>query len=333
MTDAPLAETVGPGCTNLRQGDVVDLPRLPIVVGEVQADPRETPRGVAVLSQTCDVVQPSKSRCLVAPVMDADQNQVADARKGRKPLWLCLESRDEEVPARIVDIELATSVPKDVLVGRKVLARYAEYPSDAQAGNIAARVGRAYGRFPFPDEVYPVFGELRSRAQSRSGTQSPFGQTVDLVEDLRVGADQWPSPGRRLTLYVVVPETLLAPVEDLDPTWTWDASRVEGLRGREKLGSIRLNRVCELILANLAGDRTTLAHLWQQFGERVRVELLEPRLDLEVVEFSVEVLADSEMSVRQYRRTESLDLEVLSDSSWQALNDGAEAAPGSTSSD
>ncbi len=332
MTDAPSADTVGPGCANLRQGDVVDLPRLPIVVGEVQVDPRETPRGVAVLSQTCDVVQPGKTRCLVAPVMDADADEIADARKGKKPLWLCLESSSGDVPARIADIELATSVPKDVLVGRRVLARYAENPSDAQAGKIAARVGRAYGRFPFPDEVYPVFGELRSRAQSRSGTPSPFGQTVDLVDDLRVGADQWPAPGRRLTLYVVVPEGLLAPVEDLDPGWTWDANRVLGLRRGDALGSIPLHRTCELILANVAGDRTTLAHLWQHFGERVRVDLLEPRLGPEVVEFAVEVLADSEMSVRQYRRTESLDLDVLSDSSWQAPDDAVEAPSRSASS-
>lgn len=277
----------------------------------------EAPRGVAVLSQTCDVVQPSKTRCLVAPVVDADEGQVADARKGKKPLWLCLESSNGEAPACIADIELATSVPKDVLVGRKVLARYAENPSDARAGNIAARAARALGRFPFPDEVYPVFAELRSRVQKRSGTPSPFGQVVDLVEDLRVGADQWPVPGRRLTLYVVVPEELLVPMEDLDPSWAWEAARVLGLQRGEALPSMPLNRTCELILVNVPGDRTTLANLWQHFGERVRVELLEPRLGVEVAEFAVEVVVDSEMSVRQYRRTESLDLEVLSDSSWQ----------------
>lgn len=322
MTTAPRSSTVQPGCANLRQGDVIDLPQLSVVSGEAEMSVLDTPHGVAVLSQTCDVVQGSKTRCLVAPVMNADPGEVADARKGRKPLWLYLESTDGAPPARIADMQLATSVPKDLLVGRVVLARSAENPSGAEAGRLAARVGRAFSRFPFPDEVYPVFSELRSRVQKRSGTESPFGQVVDLVEDLRVGADQWSNPGRSLTLYVLVPEELLVPPDDLDPTWTWDANRVLGIRPRELLDSLALNRTCELILANRQGDRTTLARLWQRFGELVRTELLEPRLSGEVVEFSVEVLADSEMSVRQYRRTESLDLEVLSDSSWQ-LSDAA----------
>src|SRR5450830_600903 len=36
----------------------------------------------------------------------------------------------------------------------------------------------------------------------RSGSESPFGKVIDLVEDLRVAADQWPAPGRRLTRLV-----------------------------------------------------------------------------------------------------------------------------------
>lgn len=327
MTRAPSEDVVAPDCANLRQGDVVELLRLSVVVDVNGQEELDTPSGVAVLSQTCDVVQPSKKRCLVAPVIEADQTVLENARKGRKPLHLFLRSTSSSAAPRVADMELATSVPKEMLVGLRLISHYSANPSDKDAGKVAARVGRAFGRFPFPGEVYPAFGELRSRAQRRSGTESPFGKVIDLMDDLRVGADQWLAPGRRLTLCVVVPEELLAPTDDYDSSWVWGPERVRGIRPGESPGSLSLHRVCELILENVAGDRTTLANLWIEFGERVQVELLQPALSSEVRAFAVEVLSDSEMTVRRYHETESLDLEVLSDSSWDA--GGSTVPPGS----
>lgn len=78
------SEIVAAGCVNVRQGDIVGDFLLPSV------DDGSAPNGVAMLSQTCDVVQPSKTRCLVAPVIEANEKSLRDARKGRKPLHLFL---------------------------------------------------------------------------------------------------------------------------------------------------------------------------------------------------------------------------------------------------
>jgi hypothetical protein len=75
-----------------------------------------------------------------------------------------------------------------------------------------------------------------------------------------------------------------------------------------------LDRVCELLLANLDGDRSSLAHLWRMLGDAIQSKLLAPAFDTEVVSFGVLVVSDAEMTYRQYQQTESLDLEVLSDS-------------------
>ena len=48
---------VAQNCRNIRQGDVVDLPKLyfpEVTIGDFKKLP--TPSGVAIVSQTCDVV-------------------------------------------------------------------------------------------------------------------------------------------------------------------------------------------------------------------------------------------------------------------------------------
>ena len=302
-------EVVAADCGNLRQGDVIQYLWLD-AAGESSA-----PNGVAILSQTCDVVQPSKVRCLIAPVIEANDGSLRDARKGRKPLHLFLEPENGSglLPC-VADMEQATSVLKREIVGKPVLARYVPEASSVHAGNIAARVGRAFNRFPFPDEVYPFFNKLRSNVQSRSGTLSPFGQVIDLVSDLRVSANHWTDSRRQLKLYIVIEEERLIPRDDFDPQWVWGVDRVLDLRRSEELASLNLSRVCELLLKNDRGDPTTLANLWIRFGACMTTELLHPYLNEEVTECYVEVLADTEMTYRQYQRTVSLDLEVLSDS-------------------
>lgn len=308
-----MTEFVGTGCLNLRQGDVVDLVSIFLANGE-DGSPMEmeTKAGVAILSQTCDIVQSSKSRCLVAPVLDPTTRDLSDARKGRKPLLLYLESGAEGSSVHVADMEMATSVPKASLVGRKFLARYGNEASDQDTRIIAARIGRAFSRFPFPDEVYPVFKDLRSRVQSKAKTESAFGKVVDLVLDLRVSSDQWQDPGRHLTLYVIVPENRLIPIEDIDLSWEWDQKRVRGLKRGETQEQLDLNRVSALILENAEGDPTTLAHLWAKFGQLIQESLLQPALNSEVVSFDVEVLSDVEMTYQRFSQTESLDLDVLS---------------------
>ena len=297
-------EVVATDCTNLRQGDVVE--------GNGLFPDGDAPVLAAILSQTCDVVQPSKSRCLIAPVIESNATSLRDARKGRKPLHLYLESTTEEPKPCIVDMEQALSVAKSELLGRRISARYVSEASSTHAGDVAERVGRAFNRFPFPDEVYPFFRELRSRVQSKSGTVSAFGQAVDMLEDLRIAADQWTRPGRRLRLYVVVPKELLIPAEDFDPNWTWSSDRILELRNGDAREDMTLHRICELILANKKGDLTTLGFLWGLFGSRLASELLVPNLSTEVTDCEVEVVSDTELNYRQFRRTVSLDLEVLS---------------------
>ena len=127
-----------------------------------------------------------------------------------------------------------------------------------------------------------------------------------------MSADQWESPGRRLRLHVIVSSELLIPDEDADLAWAW--ARVVGGRAQESLGSLTIDRVCELLLLNIDGDRTSLLHLWRQFGQSLHASLIAPYLNDDVVAVEIEVVSDVDFTYRDLNRSESLDLETISDS-------------------
>lgn len=100
-------------------------------------------------------------------------------------------------------------------------------------------------------------------------------------------------------------------------------SRV-GWRSVDTFGLLSLDRVSELILANLEPRySTTLLRLWQEFGVTVHRELIEPRLGREVATCIVEVVSEVDFTYRDSRSSESLNLETLSDSKMQRASTGA----------
>ncbi|AGG66858.1 hypothetical protein [Corynebacterium callunae] len=302
------------GCANLRQGDIILLPELLIPAEEIgRSEKLETPEGVAIISQTCDVVQSSKSYCLVAPVLiDLSDRAKKDADKGRKPLHLYLKNSDGI--EQVVNLEKAISIPKVQLEGQPVTSRIDGGASGKAARQLSWRITRAFGRFPFPDEVYPAFRKLREKVQSSSGKNGNFSRVLDLVQDIRVSADQWERPGRNLTLYVIVSEELLSPIEDLDDEWEWNAEAIKGAQVNDETNKLTLDRICELILNNLDSDPNALTKLWNRFEDVLQSTLLIMDEGREVNSFQAVVLADTEMNLRMYKQTESLDLEVLSHS-------------------
>lgn len=54
-------------------------------------------------------------------------------------------------------------------------------------------------------------------------------------------------------------------------------------------------------------------HLWHEFGQSMSSAFLQPSLDSEVVEIVVDVVNDLDFTHRDVARSESLDLETLSD--------------------
>ncbi|MBB2976484.1 hypothetical protein FHX49_002059 [Microbacterium endophyticum] len=137
-----------------------------------------------------------------------------------------------------------------------------------------------------------------------------------------------------LTLYIVVPSRLLIHRDDVDPDWKWATGRPEKSKQTEDMNTVPLARVSE-ILADACdayeadpqtANLTTLFRLWHAWSQRTRTELLDPLIGEEIAEVRLNLESDDQFSLRQMRRTASLDLEDLSDSRG-AMEGKQEAGP------
>lgn len=308
---------------DLRQGDVVGLTWIPEIVDGAPVS-RATPCGVVVVSQTCDVVQvsASKANLIVAPIIEApDSNLVANARRGRSPLRIFLKGCGPAGTDLVADLQHSVSVPKTFLLGSELLGRTASYDHDQEARNLSVVIGRAFSRFAFPDEVQASLSKFLRKTRDKAGTSGPLGRVLDWIDPLRVSADQWNNPGRHLRIYVIVPAHILIEPEDADPLWSWEAAHTRLGMSRD-LRQLDLNQVsekladmCESAMSGSSGvDMTTILRLWELWAEKLQTELLEPAIDEEVSSFTVELVSDQEFTYAQWKRTESLDLEDLSNS-------------------
>jgi hypothetical protein len=298
---------------DLRQGDILRLNPIGPAGAGVGLGPEEV-HLVLVMSQTCDAMQASKEFCLVAPILrDPSAGDTTSALTGKKPLLVHLHDGSQSGPW-VADLGRAFSLPKSQLASASRVARIVQFASSSQARILGARIGRAYSRFPFPDEVQPVFAGVQSQLRGKAGKAGNLSKVIDLLEDIRVSADQWELPCRNLRLVLIVSGEVLIPLEDIDPAWTWQ--RICGIRADDVPGELAIDRVCELLLVNLErDDLSSVECLWTQFGISLYRKLIAPRLNVEVVSVEVEVVSDEEFTFRDYRESESLDLETISDSS------------------
>lgn len=305
----------------LRQGDVIELDWIPAVI-EGRPGELPTPCGVAIVSQTCDIVQESASKAnvTVAPIVcSPDPSHLSTARSGNAPLSIFLPELGER-PAAIIDIQRAASVPKSVLMGRVLLERHTESDSGDSARKLAERIGRVFSRFAFPNEVVTVLEKLKKKARKAASGSGSFGRVLEYL-DLRVRANHWDGPNRILSMFVIVESSLLIMEEDIDPGWNWQNAVVVGLKAHEQVDVANLTRLSELLADTCesylsdprSSDGTTLLRLWEIWVQLFKRELLDSQANEEVSEFRLELVGDEEFSVSKWRRTVSLDLEDLSE--------------------
>lgn len=276
-----------------------------------------TPAGVVTLSQTCDVVQSSKDRITVAPVVDAPtREQVSGAKKGRSPLLLHLPGSVSH-PEQVADMSRTSHVPKKAAEPLNLLSRHTTDQYGDSARRMSERIGNVYARFALPDEVPVVLRKFRSRIREKALGNGSLGRALGYVSEFRLASTHWEGPGREMTLYAIIPSELLPPVEDLDPSWA--AQPVAGFPAGGDLGLQTLDVVSRLLAdscdRNRSGKERNLGELvllWSAWCAALQKELLDPQMDEEVVSFEVVPQGDSEMSVREWKSTVSMDFESLS---------------------
>ena len=316
-------EDAEPDWSQVRQGDVVALDGLPALVdGEATLLP--SPQGVVVVSQTCDVVQSSKSMVTVAPLLSKPtKEQISSAKKGRSPMLLYLPPV-EECGERIADMSKTSAVPKAEVVSTSPLSRHTRDEYGPSSRQLAERIGRVYSRFAFPDVVHGSLSKFLETVRDKALGYGNLGPALDFVEEFRVAANHWEGSGRELKIYVVVPARVLPPEDDFTEALSDDP--IKGLNPGENLGVVPPDRISQLLADECErvekgkdpGGAAVL--LWQAWCAALQRQYLDPRVNKEIVLFEVEPIGAGEFTYEQMKATEPLDLETLSDSTSVAEN-------------
>lgn len=266
---------------NWRQGDVV-LDRVPFFLhladlarpitqeaqseaevaapqaGDTLAGVPSQPRGVVIVTQTCDVVRASAARPFVelSPLVEVAANVLEDVRRLRRPRYAYVPGVADLM--LVVDLDQTMTVEKTVLAP---LTRVAGCLDDQERREFADALARKRARFAFPDDFAIALQGVVRRLKEKHGRGTEEGALLRALQEIRVrAAPGWDAPEVRLTFLFILAADEPPPtqrdeeqVEDwlrrvdgsrrfrLDQDLPWRLCFLEDIHAREYVESDRLD--------------------------------------------------------------------------------------------
>jgi hypothetical protein len=158
--------------------------------------------GLAVVSQTCDIIRMQADRrfVIMCPLVAHDERVAKDVVRGRRPNLFRIEGAPEHFFA---DISRMMSVDK------RVLARWPRsdgFTSEEGRARFGAALERKFGRFAFPNDFDDAVKEFKERVWSRHGSRdSEPGKVYRSLEQIRfAAAPDWDSAPASITVVAIL---------------------------------------------------------------------------------------------------------------------------------
>jgi hypothetical protein len=189
--------------SRFKQGYVLlDVQSIPVVSAAGTVDDFPTPNGVAVFTQTCDIVNwsPSRRTVQVAPIAILPEPKATEARRGKRPQYVHLPELGDSYFA---DLEVVATLDKAYVAGMSGGHGVAD---GIPARRFGQATGRKYNRYPFPDEVVLRLQPLESLIVSKhDADEKPESWALQRVRQIRVTSDNgWDGPSYDVKLLVVL---------------------------------------------------------------------------------------------------------------------------------
>jgi hypothetical protein len=261
-----------------------------------------------VVSQSCDASLPNRERIQIAPLVRLiDKNDVQEAASGKRTQYVGVPMLG---PDFFADLDGITTVTKTGLLGYE---RLAGVQTDQQVREFAFSVSRRFGRFAYPDEVVECLRPLTKALQSKARKeQSPLGQVLGRVHSFRVHCEDWTTPPYEVTLVIILePGVLPSDLDDMGECPPELVDRPGGDTNKRVSGYMNYLRADGRNETESYWGWQYLAEAWaQQCEETAEVS----GLTSFVGSVTAELAAVDDFPLSRYLRTESLDLDYLSDS-------------------
>lgn len=281
----------------LRQGDY--LPQVHALFGasSTGAAPHETDRGIVVISQCCDLAKAADDNLPVgAKVVYLEDSKAGHARTGRQPRYYQCEHLGHNL---FVDFGVVGAIELDP---NNFVDHVPETDEDRRRA-LAARIGRRFTRFAYPNEIQPFFYSIQDRLRRVSGKGgSALGRCLDFLVTLRVETNWAEGPPWSLNLVFVLIDDYLPQLPE-SPKGS-AASLMQTAKD--------VNGAALAIDGCASGD-TRLADLWQRLGELI-VDAAGRNSGGAVSDVTVEITDESDFSYARFLRSVDLDIDDLSES-------------------
>ncbi|MBF0721952.1 hypothetical protein [Sanguibacter inulinus] len=312
-----------------RQGDHFDLKKIFITEDgkpvEIQCN-----EGVVLISQTCDVVIPTREYVQVARVSVEEPSRAGTLKRGNSARWIPMPSLGRN---EFLDLDLIATVRKSDLSGLRTKALI-DGTDNKEVRDFAQCIARKFGRFAFPDHIVPALQPIQTLLRGKSARNSNLAKVVSWIHEMRVSADDWFAPDASLTLYFIldpghlpldmvegprplpIRNRIAFKLEAVSPTGRHikdsEKAVLRNLHGRSP--QEELEEVC-LELSNIKDEPEALAtreldDLWFAFRSLVS-KICEVGSDSEIT-VEVDAVAIDEFTMLSFVTSESLDLSHLS---------------------
>ncbi|RKH49440.1 hypothetical protein D7X55_10325 [Corallococcus sp. AB049A] len=141
--------------------------------------------GLAVVTQTCDIVRTCTDRPFVevAPLVRLNEATLLDVQRGRRPALATM-------PA-MVSKGLAVDLDRIMTVEKSLVAKWQRTPgcsSDAEIRSFAQALARKRERFAFPDDFNAFAKKLQSRLIGKHEKETDEGRALRALREIRVQA-------------------------------------------------------------------------------------------------------------------------------------------------
>lgn len=307
-TLAPDLGIIGDACRDWRQGDVYRNAKTFVFDSAWRPRLIDAPDGAVVVSQTCDACRPERERIQIAPVVRLqDPNDVREASAGKRPQYVAIPPLGADYFA---DLDGITTIGKSALLRCE---RICSLATDEHIREFAFAVSRRFGRFAYPDEVVKCLGPLADALKSKAGKpNSPLGKTLAGVHSIRVECDDWTITPCELTLIIILePGVVPLTLEDIE-------AAPQGVTAPSTTNlKAQINSYATYLDAPGRTDTERyfawqyLADAWARQCEEVAQQ---QQLTAHVRSVVAELVSVDDFPLSRVLRTESLDLDYLSDS-------------------
>lgn len=172
--------------------------------------------GFVMLTQTCDIVRDCRDRPYVevAPLVEVDERGVREIRRQQRPKYAYV--------AALADHRLVADLDRVMTVSKAVVAEWERTkgsPTEDDARRFVQALARKRARFAFPDDFTALAGKLRDRMRGKHDKQSPEGESLRALREIRVrAAPSWNNDEVELTFFFVRKDEE-QPAQDLGHNW------------------------------------------------------------------------------------------------------------------